>query len=130
MRINNEDLLEVNGVRVVVSLAASTSLKPIWLGQTVNYSIQLTFTGTPDGTFKLQASDDVGNSTATADTQMYEKVVNWTDIFGSEQEITEGGNHTWRACNAGYPWVRVVWTAAGAGTSPVLTEARSLVQGA
>lgn len=129
MRINNEDLLEVNGTRATVSLATSTTLKPIWLGHIANYSIQLVFTGTPAGAFSLQASNDVGNPHATADTQMYATVTHWTDITGSSQVVAAAGNHMWNVENTGYAWVRVVWTASGSGTTPVLTNANAFVKG-
>lgn len=129
MRVKNEDLLVVDGVAVSGSLAASANYRPIWLGHIANYAIQLIFTGTPAGTFKLQASNDLGQPQAAGDAQKYSGVSNWTDISGSEQTVAAAGNHMWTVENAGYNWVRVVWTASGAGTTPVLTVARAYVKG-
>ncbi len=129
MRINNEDLLEIDGTRATVSLAASANLKPIWLGHIINASIQLVFTGTPAGNFKLQISDDKGQPNAAAEAQKYVDVTNWTDLADSSVTIAAAGNVAYNLQNVGFEWVRVVWTATGAGTAPVLTTARSKVKG-
>jgi hypothetical protein len=122
MRVNNEDLLNGNPV----SLGTSANLKAIWLGHIANYAIQLVFTGTPNGTFKLQASNDEVDPRMPI-AQIEAGLVNWTDIADSGQLITAAGNHTWTVENAGYAWVRVVWTQiSGTGT---LTSARSYCKG-
>lgn len=122
MRIGNEDFI-AEGTQT--SMATSFNSTPVWLGHICNYSIQLVFTGAPVGTFKLQASDDYGNP-SLAPTQQYQGVVNWTDITGSPQPIAAAGNHMWTVANAGYRWVRFVWTGTGAAT---LTSARFNVKG-
>jgi hypothetical protein len=122
MRVNNEDLL--NGSPL--SLATSQNLKPIWLGHIANYAIQLKFTGSPVGNFTLQASnDDVDSRLPTADLEA--KIVNWTTIADSAQAISAAGDHVWTVENAGYMWVRVVWTQTG-GTG-TLVSARSYCKG-
>lgn len=122
MRVNNEDLL--NGVPL--NLGTSQILKQIWLGHIANYAIQLVFTGTPGGNFKLQAcNDEVDPRMPQA--QIEAALVNWTDILDSAQVISAAGNHMWTVENAGYTWVRVVWTqTSGTGS---LTSARAYVKG-
>ena len=129
MKINNENILEINGVSSTPSLATSTNLKPIWLGYCAIAAIQLVFTGTPAGAFKLQASCDKGNPTATSETQQYSGVTNWTDIDDSSETVSAAGNLLWNIADPGYQWIRVVWTASGAGTTPVLTVARCVTKG-
>ena len=130
MRINNENLLEIDNVAQSTSLAASRNFKPIWLGHICNYSIQLVYTGVPDGSFKLQASNDLGNPNAQGEANQYAGVSNWSDISGSATgAISAAGDTMYDVENAGYRWVRVVWTATGAGTAPVLTSARANVKG-
>lgn len=124
MRISNEDLLLESGP---VSLAASTELRPVYLGHIAQYAIQLVFTGTPGGNFKLQCSNDAGHPNAQSKSEQSEDVVNWTDIADSAQAISAAGNHTWNAENVGYLWVRVVWTqTSGTGS---LTSARVMCKG-
>jgi hypothetical protein len=123
MRINNEDL-QPSGAS---DMASSFNLKPVWLGHIANYSIQLVFTGSPNGTFKLQVSNDPGHPNAQNKAEQYADVVNWTDVSGSAQPVSAAGDHTWQVENSGYAWVRVVWTfSSGSGS---LTSARANVKG-
>ena len=86
-------------------MSTSWESPAVWLGNTVNYSIQLVFTGVPVGNFKLQCSNDsYANDYIDA-----ANVLNWTDVSGSQQPITAAGDHTWQVENAGYRWIRAVW---------------------
>lgn len=122
MRIFNEDILEIDGVRTTPSMASSFTLAPIYLGHIVDYSIQLVFTGTPGGNFKLQVSNDPGRPNAASEAEQYAAVLNWTDVAGSAQTISAAGDHTWNVENAGYVWARVVWTQTS--STGTLTSAR------
>lgn len=124
MRVNNENLLDDSGP---LNLAVNQNMPPVWLGHIVNYSIQLVFTGTPGGNFKLQASNDRGNINAQYPANQDAGVVNWTDIADSAFTVSAAGNVMWDVQNAGYNWVRVVWTqTSGSGT---LTDAHAYVKG-
>lgn len=121
MRINNEDLLD-NGP---VDLSLSATLQPLWLGHIVNYSIQLVTSGTAAGTFKLQASNDAGHINASTSTNQ-SLLTNWTDL-GISATISGAGSVLLKDINAGYAWVRVVWTpTSGTGS---ITSARANVKG-
>lgn len=124
MRVKNENLLDDSGP---VALAANAELKAVWLGHIANFSIQLQFTGTPGGNFKLQASNDPGNINAASGTLQVSDIALWTDIADSAQTISAAGDHMWTVENAGYNWVRVVWTATSGSGS--LTTARAYVKG-
>lgn len=127
MRVKNEDLLELDGVRTTPSMASSFNSKAIWLGHICNYAIQLVFTGTPGGNFKLQACNDVGNPTAQSEAERQAALVNWTDIDDSAQTISAAGNHMWTVQNAGYNYVRFVWTQTS--STGTVTKAQSYVKG-
>ena len=105
-------------------MSSSLTSNPIWLGHIANFAIQLVFTGTPNGTLKLQCSNDEGAKTNDISNV---SITNWTDIDGSDQAIVASGDHVWNVQNCGYRWVRVVYTASsGSGT---LTSARMNVKG-
>lgn len=126
MRVKQENLLDSSGP---ISLAADAELRPIWLGHIAYYSIQLVFTGTPDGVFKLQASNDAGSITSAGAAQQVSGIEHWTDIGSSSATISAAGDQMWTVENAGYAWVRVVWIASSAGTTPVLSSAKAYVKG-
>lgn len=114
MRTGNDTLQDA-----ATSMGASFNLPAIWLGHICNYSIQLVFTGTPNGTFKLQASNDLGGPGLAP--------TNWTDVANSSQAITAAGDHMWQVENAGYKYVRVVYTRSSSTGS--LTVANFNVKG-
>lgn len=123
MRIHNEDLLDDTGP---IDLSVAQELKPVWLGHIMHYSIQLQFSGSPAGSFKLQASNDEGRINAS-DSANQSPITHWTDIADSSVSVDEAGDCLWQVENVGYNWVRVVWTpTSGAGS---LTLARANVKG-
>jgi len=111
------------------SLAANVTSDPIYLGHICNYGIQIFFTGTPDGNFKLQLSNDMGNPQAADRVNEDYQVTHWTDIAGSTAAVAAAGDLAYNIENAGYRWVRVVWGADSAGTTPVITSARFNLKG-
>lgn len=101
-------------------MANTITSDPIWLGHIANYSLQLVFTGSPTGTFKLQISNDLGRPTAGDDGDRDYGITNWTDMTNSSQTISAAGNHAYDVQNAGHRWVRLVYTpSGGSGTMTV-----------
>lgn len=131
MQIRNEDLLDIDGTRATVSLAASANLKPIYVGGTALASIQLVFTGTPAGNFKLQLSNDLGRpNSASGEATKYVGVSNWSDMANSSLTVSAAGDIWYDLPDISAEWIRVVWTATGAGSgTPTLTIARSKSKG-
>lgn len=76
------------------------------LNQIFSYSIQAVYTGAPDGTIKLQASND--NS-------------NWVDVTSSSVALTSSGNGIWNVSGSNYQYVRVKYTDGGVGGTGALT---------
>lgn len=127
MRVNNENLLEIDNVAQSYDMSSSFNMKPIWLGHIANYSIQIFFSGTPGGNFRLQASCDPGKPNAASEAEKYNGVVNWTDVADSAFTVSAAGDVMWDVQNTGYEWVRVVWTqTSGSGS---VTSARAKVKG-
>ena len=121
MRIKNGDL-SLDGTDMESNIIS----EPIWLAHIAYYSIQVVFTGSPDGSFKLQASNDEGkNDVETGQPN----ITNWTDIEGSTQAISSSGDHTYSVADPGYRWVRLVWTDSSS-SSATITSARFNVKGA
>ena len=85
------------------------------------YCIQIVFTGTPTGSFKLQGSND-NSATKTAAAQFPYVVTNWTDIPNSSQNVTEAGSVLLRdpAYFSQYNFVRAVYTDTSSGISTAI----------
>lgn len=88
--------------------AATVNSIGINLQQLSTWCIQAVFTGSPSGTFKIQVSCDMVVVGTGADPAS--NVVNWTDYTGSSQVISAAGNFLWDTSDAGYQWVRLVYT--------------------
>ncbi len=123
MKLFNESLIGSSR-----DLSQGFALDPIYLGNIYSYSIQLTFGGTPDGTFSLQCSNDAGKPMLASRIAQTDDVVNWTTITGSQQSVTQSGNHTWNVEAVGYLWARVLWTE-NPGSVGTLASARITVKG-
>lgn len=79
------------------------------------YAIQIVFTGTPTGSFKLQASNDqVSFPTGTW------VPTNWTDVTNSSQSVAAAGSVMWNVSDVMYNWVRVVYTDTSSGSSTAI----------
>jgi hypothetical protein len=112
MRIGRDDLT-LDGTNMAVNITS----EPVYLGHICNYSIQLVFTGSPGGNFKLQMSNDEGNPSAPKESDRDFKITNWTDIADSAVTISAAGDLAYNYRDAGYRWVRVLWTqTSGSGT--------------
>jgi hypothetical protein len=121
MRIDNF-ALTLDGT----DMTSNINSNPIWLGHVVNYCIQIVFTGsTPNGSFKLQASNDLG---AKENDVKNASITNWTDISGSTINISAAGDVMYNLENVGYRWVRVVWTDTSS-TAGTITVARGNTKG-
>jgi hypothetical protein len=112
MRIFNEDLTFDS-----TNLASSVTSEPIFLGHIPDYSIQIFFTGTHGGNFKLQVSNDKGNPQAALEVNVDYEITHWTDVADSAFTVAAAGDVFWDVQNSGARWVRVVWTqTSGSGT--------------
>jgi hypothetical protein len=98
-------------------LNASFFSQAMQLYSSYNFSIQVVFTGTPTGTFFLQASADPmysgypGGSTAPA------TPTNWSTIADSDFVVSAAGDCFWNYSYPGFNWVRIGYTDGSAGAS-------------
>jgi len=121
MRIQNE-ALTLDGTDMESTITSNA----VWLAHIAHYSIQVVFTGSPNGTFKLQASNDVGAKDGGGLSSP--TITNWTDIPSSSLAVSASGSSLWTISNAGYRWVRVVWTNSASSTAAI-TSIRFNVKG-
>jgi hypothetical protein len=105
-----------NIIPVGTVMNATINSKAMQLQNMLFYNIQLVYTGTPTGSFKLQASSD-NSATMTAAGQFPYVPTNWTDIPSSSQAVTTSGSVMYNVEWAGYNFVRVVYTDTSGGTS-------------
>lgn len=104
MRILN-DMAMTGGVMTGTSTIFSDW---IWLGHAAGAAIQAVWTGTPNGTIKLQCSVDPKGITPG---ESFPTLTNPEDIADSSYAITgSAGSFTWNVSEAYFPWIRVVYT--------------------
>lgn len=107
------------GAVLAPNLVMNTTLtsKPVNVVTTYTYGVQVVFTGTPTGTFKLQCSMDPAAAAQGYNQAAVYDPVNWTDIPESEYAVTAAGNEVWNVQDIGYNWFRLVYTDTSGGTS-------------
>ncbi len=122
-------LLSDSLISAPVDISANWESAPIAIDQMWHYCFVGTVaSGTaPTGTFKLQMSADPVNSTALGTNDNSVKAQNWVDVPNKSVAITDNGNIVIEVQNAGYSWVKVVYTkTSGTGN---LTYARINAKG-
>lgn len=90
-------------------MSGNISTDPIDVRNLIVGSIQCEFTGSPNGTMKLQCSNDVAEFLKQPGTQP--APVNWTDITGSSIAVSAAGDIMYNLTSMGYDYLRVVYTA-------------------
>ena len=108
MRVNNRQL-KLNTQVMNTTITSD----PQELFNIYGYAIQVFWSGTPTGTFKLQVSADpvaMGNPANP-------KPTNWTDLIDSPYAVSAAGNYMWNVFDAMYNWVRLVYTDGSGGIS-------------
>ena len=111
MKFANEKIISA------ADMSSSFLSEPILLDQIYGYSFQAVFTGSPNGTFKIQCSNDDVNSSSS--------VVGWSDVGSSSQAISAAGDLFYNIDAAFYKWVRIVYTrSSGSGSCDVVYFAK------
>ncbi len=105
------------------NMGSSITSAPQQLTEMAMACIQAVFTGTPNGTFKLQVStthkQDAQGNIITEGT--------WTDYTGSSQAIVAAGDFAWNLSTTPYPFVRLVYTrSSGTGTLNVTINGKGV----
>lgn len=79
------------------------------------YTMAAIITGTPNGTVKLQASNDP--ETNDGINPLFPQPTHWVDISDSTFAVTTSGISFWNVNGIGYNYVRVVYTDVSGGSS-------------
>lgn len=109
---NTPNIIPAN---TVMNTTLTSQAMPIY--SQIGFAIQVVFTGTPTGSFKLQASND---SYQTAGYAYANPPVNWSDISNSSQAVTAAGNVFWNFQWSFWNYVRVVYTDTSGATSTAI----------
>jgi hypothetical protein len=105
-------------------MSATISSLPIAVDKFTACSIQASYTGSPVGTFTVQASNDVGTN-PTGNAANVSGIQNWTTVTAYTQAITAAGSVLWSFDDLNYAWLRCVYTrTSGSGTLTVRAVAK------
>jgi len=100
-------LISVSLISGDFTLSQNWESEPIYIGHAIHFSAMLQFSGVPDGTFRLEYSNDIVEPSSNRVPS------NWEVVGGSEQIVDESGTHGWQVQNAGYRWVKVSYIYTG-----------------
>lgn len=96
----------------------------------VGFAIQVVFTGTPTGSFKLQASCEgvsKQNEVIGVNGAVTYNVTNWSDVANSSFSVTAAGNVFWNYDgNVNWTFVRVVYTDTSSGASTAIVTSATI----
>jgi len=119
MRIKNDELV-LSGTDMTAGITSNA----IYLGHIINFAVQAVYTGSPDGTISLEASNDKGaDDTRTPNPT----ITNWTSI--TSQAVSAAGSIMFNVQDCGYRWVRLRWVDSASGSPSTMTNARINVKG-
>jgi hypothetical protein len=120
--------MHVYNKKIVTNAVMNTTVisDPYNVQQLYGVAIQVSYTGTPTGTFKLQASADPATAYASpsSDTPLV-----WSDIINSPYSVTAAGDYMWNVFEIMYNYIRVVYTDTSGGTSTAVLNARINTKG-
>ncbi len=97
------------------NMAGSLVSKGFDLQEVDTYAIQAAYSGSPNGTLKLQISLDIVEAGPESDPAA--NVVNWNDYTYSALNIASAGGFIWKIDKGPERWVRLIYTRnSGSGT--------------
>lgn len=123
---NEPNIIPVNTV-----MNATINSMAVQVYNAISFGIQVFFTGTPTGNFKLQAScDSAINAISSGNYSGTNLPTNWTDVANSTFTVSAAGNVEWDYDAPGFNWVRVVYTDTSSGTSTaIITSSTANIKG-
>ncbi len=101
-------------------LHSNINSQPMQLYNSYNFCVQVVFTGTPTGSFFLQASADPAFSGIPNEPQ------NWSTLSGTTVAVSAAGNYFQNYSYPGFNWVRICYTDASSGASTAIVTSSTL----
>lgn len=104
--------------------AVSITSDPIAVHNALGYSVQVSWpaTGTPVGTFTIQASNDLEGQFRKADSNL----VNWFTLSGTSTASSVGTGAIISVPDVYYRWIRLVYTRS---SGSITLSARAMLKG-
>jgi hypothetical protein len=110
MKVYNTQNIIPAGTRMNANLTSST----YQLTNMYGAAIQVAFSGTPTGTFKLQVSCD---PPAQSPSEPIGTPTHWTDLVNSAYAVNASGDYLWNVYDCMYNYIRLVYVDTSGGTS-------------
>lgn len=122
MGLNTYHVSNIIPASTVMNTTINSS--PMQLLDMFGFAIQIVFTGTPTGSFKLQSSCDPvpkQNLVIGANGAIIYSVPNWSDVANSTFSVVAAGNVFWNYDGTvNWNFVRVVYTDTSSGASTAI----------
>lgn len=90
-------------------------------------SVQMVQTGTPNGTWKIQVSNDKGADEGGGIPSAV--ITNWTDYPSATAAVSSAGSSVIKFSDFEFRWFRLVWTNTSSGNPSTATVARYSLKG-
>jgi len=106
------------------ALNASFNGTAFQLNQVYGFCVQATVTGTPTGSFFLQACNDADSGAANPmASNPLANPTNWSTIANSTEAVSAAGVLTWNFNGSFYNYVRLCYTDGSSGSSTATVKA-------
>lgn len=100
----------------------------VWVGQALNVSISVVWTGTPTGTMKIQCSNEAGDPNNPVESARDNAIVNWIDVPSASTSISgAAGSAIYQVPNCSFNWIRLFYD--NSSSTGTITSARICIKG-
>ncbi len=124
--------MKSNTIQLTMSSTTMTSTNvltssPIPLDQLWGCAVQVAWTGTPTGNFKIQGSCDAPPNANQTSAPASVVITNWSDVTSNVAAGGAAGSAILNLADIGYRWARLVYT--NSGSSGLITVSQACLKG-